>query len=161
MIRGRAHVFGDDVNTDVIIPAMYLNTFDAEFLGKHAMEGLDPDFVSGVRPGDILVAGSNFGCGSSREHAPVAIKACGISAVVAKSFARIFFRNAINIGLPALAADASSTRDGDRLEIVLEEGRIRNADRGETYEFTRLPEFLLRILENGGLLEHTKRKMGR
>ena len=161
MISGRAHVFGDDVNTDVIIPAMYLNTFDAGFLAKHAMEGLDPDFVSKVTPGDILVAGSNFGCGSSREHAPIAIKASGISAVVARSFARIFFRNAINIGLPALAADASSARDGDRLEIILEEGRIRNVDRGETYEFTPLPGFLLSILEDGGLLEHTRRRMGR
>ena len=161
MIGGRAHVFGHDVNTDVIIPAMYLNTFDPVFLGKHAMEGIDPDFSTKVSPGDVLVAGSNFGCGSSREHAPIAIKACGISAVVARSFARIFFRNAINIGLPALTADASSAREGDQLKILLDAGTIRNVTRGETYRFQPLPQFLLDILDSGGLLEHTRRRMER
>ncbi len=160
MISGRAHIFGDDVNTDVIIPAAYLNTFDPELLGQHAMEGIDPAFPSKVRKGDIIVAGSNFGCGSSREHAPIAIKACGVSAVVASSFARIFFRNSINIGLPALvSAEAASAKEGDELEILLEKGIIRNLTQGEVYRSHPVPPFLLEILRDGGLLEHARKKL--
>ena len=159
---GRAHIFADNVNTDIIIPAAYLNTYDPLILGKHAMEGIDPDFSSSVKRGDIIVAGSNFGCGSSREHAPIAIKSCGISAVVASSFARIFYRNAINIGLPALVSpDSGSAEDGDELEILMEKGAIRNLTRQETYRFAPMPGFLLAILNDGGLLEHTRKRLGR
>jgi 3-isopropylmalate/(R)-2-methylmalate dehydratase small subunit len=160
MIKGKAHVFGDDVNTDVIIPARYLNTFDPDVLGQHAMEGIDPDFSSKVRKGDVIVAGSNFGCGSSREHAPIAIKACGISAVVASSFARIFYRNAINIGLPALICEnAGGIEQGDEVEIDMESGTLRDVTGDRTYGFRPLPDLLMEILEDGGLLEHTIRKM--
>jgi 3-isopropylmalate/(R)-2-methylmalate dehydratase small subunit len=159
MVRGKAHVFGSDVNTDVIIPAMYLNTHDPEILGKHAMEGIDPDFPTRVENGDVMVAGSNFGCGSSREHAPIAIKSSGISAVVAKSFARIFFRNAINVGLPAIISEVSGIESGDELEVSLEAGEIRNYTRDEVYRFDPLPDFLQEILNDGGLLEHTRKKM--
>jgi len=159
---GRAHIFGDNVNTDVIIPAAYLNTYDPLILGKHAMEGIDPSFSSRVRRGDIIVAGSNFGCGSSREHAPIAIRSCGISAVVASSFARIFYRNSINIGLPALVSrDSGPTEDGDELEILMEKGVINNLARQETYRFAPMPGFLLEILGDGGLLEHTRKRLGR
>lgn len=162
MIRGRAHIFGDDVNTDVIIPAMYLNTFDSDILGRHAMEGIDPQFSSKVKKGDVIVAGSNFGCGSSREHAPIAIKSCGVSAVVSSSFARIFYRNAINVGLPALVSrEANSAEQGDELEILMDKGTIRNLTKKETYQFQPLPEFLLTILNDGGLLEHTKKRLKR
>jgi 3-isopropylmalate/(R)-2-methylmalate dehydratase small subunit len=160
MIRGKVHTFGDDVNTDVIIPAMYLNTFDPEILGKHAMEGIDGEFSSKVEPGDVIFAGTNFGCGSSREHAPIAIKSSGISAVVARSFARIFFRNSINIGLPALiCTEVSGIREGNEVEISLESGEIRNLTRDEVYHFEPLPGFLQEILNDGGLLEHTRRKL--
>ena len=160
MIRGRAHVFGDDVNTDVIIPAMYLNTFDPDVLGKHAMEGIDADFSSKVRTGDVIVAGSNFGCGSSREHAPIAIKSSGVSAVVAKSFARIFYRNAINVGLPALVLQGTaSVGEGDELEISMERGEMVNHTSGEVQDFEPLPGFLMEILNDGGLLEHTRKKL--
>lgn len=160
MIKGKAHVFGDDVNTDVIIPARYLNTFDPDVLGEHAMEGIDPDFSSKVRRGDVIVAGSNFGCGSSREHAPIAIKACGISAVVASSFARIFYRNAINVGLPALICeDAGGIERGDELEIDMDYGTLRNLTREREHAFRPLPDLLMEILDDGGLLEHTIRKM--
>jgi 3-isopropylmalate/(R)-2-methylmalate dehydratase small subunit len=160
MIRGKIHIFGDDVNTDVIIPAMYLNTFDPELLGKHAMEGIDEDFSSKVEPGDVIFAGKNFGCGSSREHAPIAIKSSGVSAVVAQSFARIFFRNSINIGLPALiCSEISGANEGDDVEISIESGEIVNLTRNEFYHFELLPGFLQEILNDGGLLEHTRRKI--
>ena len=160
MIRGTAHVFGNDVNTDVIIPAMYLNTYDPDTLGRHAMEGIDPEFPRKVKEGDIICAGSNFGCGSSREHAPIAIRSSGVSAVVAVSFARIFFRNAINVGLPALICpEAGKVANGDEIQVTMEKGEILNLTRGETYGFQPLPDFLLRILEDGGLLEHTKRRL--
>ncbi len=161
MIEGKAHIFGDDVNTDVIIPARYLNTFDREELGKHAMEGINPDFVNKVDKGDVIVAGANFGCGSSREHAPIAIKASGISAILATSFARIFFRNAINVGLPALVCEeADSVNENDRVQIIMDEGIVQNLTTGETLSFQPLPEFLLEILNDGGLLAHTKKVMG-
>ncbi len=161
MLRGRAHVFGDDVNTDVIIPAAYLNTFDPNILREHVMEGVRPGFISEVRQGDILVAGDNFGCGSSREHAPLAIKGAGISAVVASSFARIFFRNAINIGLPALVVKESKRiAEGDELEVLLEDGEVRDITQGFTLRFEPLPPFLIEILSDGGLLEHARKRMG-
>ncbi len=160
-LRGRAHVYADNVNTDVIIPARYLTSYDPAELAAHCMEDIDPDFVRKVRPGDIIVAGENFGCGSSREHAPVAIKAAGVSAVVAKSFARIFFRNAINGGLAALACPqaAADTTDGDELSIDLAAGRIENVTKGRTYQAEPFPEFLQEIVAAGGLVPHTRKRL--
>jgi 3-isopropylmalate/(R)-2-methylmalate dehydratase small subunit len=158
MLKGKAHVFGDDVNTDEIIPARYLNSIDPAFLAKHCMEDADAEFVRRVRPGDVIVAGENFGCGSSREHAPIAIKAAGVSCVVAESFARIFFRNSINIGLPIVtcpdAADDSS--DGDTLEIDLAAGTLRNAATGHTFTFPPFTGEIQAIIEAGGLMQFVK-----
>ncbi|HOT06378.1 MAG: Isopropylmalate/citramalate isomerase small subunit [Methanosaeta sp. PtaB.Bin039] len=151
MIRGRAWIFGDDVDTDVIIPGKYLRTKDIGLLAEHVMEGLDPTFASRVSPGDVIVAGRNFGCGSSREQAPVALKAAGVSCVVARSFARIFFRNAINVGLPLLEADVPC-QAGDVVEVDLEAGRVSCS--GQEYSGTRLPPFLMEILQDGGLVAH-------
>ncbi len=152
--EGTAICFGDHVDTDVIIPARYLNTGDPAELAKHCMEDLDSSFSARVRAGDILVAGENFGCGSSREHAPIAIQASGISVVIAKSFARIFYRNAINIGLAIAecpeAADA--VREGDRLEADFDRGIIRNLTTGAEYRTEPFPPFIQRIIENGGLI---------
>ena len=150
-ITGQVIRYGDNVDTDVIIPARYLNTTDHQELAAHCMEDLDPTFVSRVKPGDIIVAGENFGCGSSREHAPVAIKASGIACVVAKSFARIFYRNAINIGLSIVECDADAD-DGDRLTVDFEQGRIENLTKGIGREFSAFPPFLQTLLESGGLL---------
>lgn len=151
--HGKVHKFGDNIDTDVIIPARYLNSSQGEFLASHCMEDIDKTFASRVRAGEIMAAGSNFGCGSSREHAPIAIKASGISAVVAKSFARIFFRNAINIGLPIFeCADADDIENGDELEICFETGIIKNITKGREYESAAFPEFISRIIEKGGLL---------
>lgn len=160
MIKGKIHKFGDDVNTDVIIPARYLNTFDISELKNHCMEDLDPDFLKKISAGDIIVAGKNFGCGSSREHAPAVIKASGISCVVAKSFARIFYRNAINIGLPILECDNlfEEADEGDILEISLEEGSIRNLRNGSLYSSAPFPEYILGIINDGGLLKHISKK---
>jgi 3-isopropylmalate/(R)-2-methylmalate dehydratase small subunit len=161
-IRGRAHKYGDHVNTDVIIPARYLNVSDAEQLAAHCMEDLDPEFTNRVQPGDILVAGEDFGCGSSREHAPIAIKAAGISAVIAHSFARIFFRNAINIGLPVLVSPeaAAEIKTGDELEIGLAAGTISDITRGRAYHSEPFPDFLRDIIAAGGLIPYTRRKLG-
>ena len=150
-ITGQVIRYGDNVDTDVIIPARYLNTTDHQELAAHCMEDLDPTFVSRVKPGDIIVAGENFGCGSSREHAPVAIKASGIACVVAKSFARIFYRNAINIGLSIVECDADAD-DGDRLTVDFEQGRIENLTKGTGQAFSAFPSFLQTLLESGGLL---------
>ncbi|WP_438316230.1 3-isopropylmalate dehydratase small subunit [Candidatus Caldatribacterium sp. SIUC1] len=155
MIRGKAVVFGDNVDTDVIIPARYLTSTDPEELGKHCMEGLDPHFPQRITPGaTILVAGKNFGCGSSREHAPLALKGCGVSAVVAASFARIFFRNAINIGLPILESEeaARGIREGDTVSIDLARGEIRNETTGEIFWARPFPPFLQEIIAAGGLM---------
>ncbi len=153
ILKGKAHKFGDHINTDDIISAKYLVSTDAKELGSHCMEAIAPDFVNRISPGDILVAGKNFGCGSSREHAPLAIKGSGISAVVGESFSAIFFRNAINIGLPFLESrDAGNIRDGDELEIDLAGGIIKNLSRNQTYETQPFPEFLQAIVEQGGLL---------
>ena len=151
-MTGQVIRYGDNVDTDVIIPARYLNTTDHQELAAHCMEDLDPSFVSRVKPGDIIVAGENFGCGSSREHAPVAIKASGIACVVAKSFARIFYRNAINIGLSIVECDADAD-DGDRLTVDFEQGRIENLTKGTGWEFSAFPPFLQTLLESGGLLD--------
>ena len=161
-LRGRAHCYGDHVNTDVIIPARYLNTTDVAELAAHCMEDLDPDFGREVRPGDMLVAGENFGCGSSREHAPVALKGAGIGCVIAASFARIFFRNAINVGLPVLVCPeaVADARTGDEMTVDLAGGHIRNLTQGRDYLAEPFPDFLQQIIAAGGLVEYTRRRLG-
>ncbi len=160
--EGTAHRYGRDVDTDVIIPARYLNTSDPDELAAHCMEDLDPAFVGKVDKGDVLVAEENFGCGSSREHAPIAIKAAGIDVVVAKSFARIFYRNAINTGLPIMecpeAVDGIS--DGDRVAVDADAGQITDLTTGESWSAQPFPEFVKGIIEDGGLIEATKAKLG-
>jgi 3-isopropylmalate/(R)-2-methylmalate dehydratase small subunit len=159
VIKGKIHKFGDDINTDDIIAAKYLVSTDAKELGKHCMETIKPDFVQAVSPGDIIVAGDNFGCGSSREHAPLAIKGCGISAVIARSFAAIFFRNAINIGLPFLESeDVDKINDGDIVEINLETGQINNLTQTKMYKTQAFPEFLQQIVESGGLINYIRKQ---
>lgn len=150
-IKGKVIRYGDNIDTDVIIPARYLNTSDPLELAKHCMEDLDTDFAKKIKPGDILVAGNNFGCGSSREHAPIAIKYSGISCVIAKSFARIFYRNAINTGLPIITTDAE-INNGDELEVDLTKGVIINHTKGEIVEFVAFPNFLQNIINAGGLM---------
>lgn len=162
MIKGRCWKFGDDINTDLIIPARYLNSIDPAFLASHCMEDADPEFVKKIAPGDIIVGGENFGCGSSREHAPIAIKAAKISCVIAKSFARIFFRNAINIGLPIFespqaAADADT---GDILEADMIQGQIRNLTKGKNYRIAPYPPQMQEIIEAGGLMAFVVKKVG-
>ena len=158
IIKGKVHKLGSDINTDDIIAAKYLIWSDAEELGKHCLESIKPDFVNKVSPGDIIVAGKNFGCGSSREHAPLAIKGCGVSAVVAKSFAAIFFRNAINIGLPFLELEeVDKIQDGDVLEIDLSSGIIKNITQNQTYKTQAFPEFLQEIVKEGGLMNWIKK----
>ena len=156
MIKGRAWIFGDDVDTDVIIPGKYLRTKDLSTLAEHVLEGLDPQFASKVYKGDVVVAGRNFGCGSSREQAPLALKEAGVSAIVAKSFARIFYRNAINIGLPLIEANVSCNV-GDEIEIDLAKGTVRIGD--SIVQGTKLPDFLLKILQDGGLVAHRRKQM--
>ncbi|MEM2214592.1 MAG: 3-isopropylmalate dehydratase small subunit [Candidatus Nezhaarchaeales archaeon] len=161
VIRGRVWRFGDNVDTDVIIPFKYkARTLDPKELAQHVMEGIDPEFPKKVKPGDIMVAGRNFGCGSSREQAPLAIKAAGIAAVVAESFARIFFRNAINIGLPVLEVKGVSekTFEGDVLEIDLAQGVVKNLTRGLTFKATPIPDMLMEILRKGGLVNYLKER---
>lgn len=160
-LEGRVWKYGDNIDTDAIIAARYLNTTSEEELASHCMEDWDPSFIKGVQPGDIVVAGKNFGCGSSREHAPLALKAAGISCVVAETFARIFFRNSLNIGLPILECPeaAQAARAGDILEIDLSTGTIRNVGTGATYEATPYPEFMLALIDAGGLVEYTRRKI--
>ena len=163
MLKGKVHKYGADVNTDVIIPARYLNVSESVELAKHCMEDIDPDFVSRVGPGDIIVATTNFGCGSSREHAPLAIKAAGISCVIAKTFARIFFRNAINIGLPLLECEAAvdKTEAGDILEVDLASGKIKNLTRGMGFAAKPYPEFMNKLISAGGLIKYTKKRLAR
>ena len=152
-IEGKVWKFGDNIDTDVIIPGRYLRTFSLDDLAAHVMEGVNPDFSSNVKKGDIIVADWNFGCGSSREQAPVAIKHAGISAIVAKSFARIFYRNAINIGLPVIVADIEAEK-GDILKIDLETGTIKNKSTNKTFEIEPFKKFMLDILKDGGLVNH-------
>lgn len=155
ILQGTTIKYGDNVDTDVIIPARYLNTSDPKELASHCMEDIDKDFAKKIKPGDIIVAGNNFGCGSSREHAPIAIKYSGISCVVAKSFARIFYRNAINTGLPIIETNAEFD-NGDELEIDLAAGKITNVTKGETSTFPPFPEFLQGIIDAGGLMNAMK-----
>ena len=161
MIKGKAWKFGDHIDTDVIIPARYLNTSDPAELAKHCMEDADPEFASRVQPGDIIVAGENFGCGSSREHAPIAIKAAGIACVVAKSFARIFYRNAFNMGLPIVECPqgVDMIQEGDEIEVDLKQGAVINLTRQEEYPFTPIPPFMHDLLSKGGLLEYVKERI--
>jgi 3-isopropylmalate/(R)-2-methylmalate dehydratase small subunit len=160
-LRGKAHKFGDNIDTDVIIPARYLVTTDEKELGKHCMEAIDPEFASRVSQGDVIVAGENFGCGSSREHAPLAIKGAGISCVIAKSFARIFYRNAINIGLPILECTSAvdEAEEGDLIECDLESGIIRNITKGTEHRANPFPEFVRQIFEEGGLINFVRRRL--
>ena len=153
--KGRVHKFGDNVDTDVIIPARYLNRSDEEWLAQHCMEDIDASFASNVQKGDIMVVGANFGCGSSREHAPIAIKASGISCVIASTFARIFYRNAINIGLAILECDEASREinDGDEVEIDFNTGIINDVTTGKSYQSQPFPEFIQKIITNGGLMK--------
>lgn len=161
MITGKVHKYGDDVNTDEIIPARYLNTTDPKELGAHCMEDIDADFVKNVQPGDVIVAEFNFGCGSSREHAPIAIKAAEVSCVIAKTFARIFYRNSINIGLPILespeAVDGIS--DGDEIEIDLDNGRIRNVSTSQEFQAKPFPPFMQQLIEAGGLINYARKRI--
>jgi len=160
-LKGKAHKFGANVDTDVIIPARYLNVSEPDELAKHCMEGIDSEFTTKVKPGDVIVATTNFGCGSSREHAPLAIKACGISCVIAQSFARIFFRNAVNIGLPLLECTEAvdETEAGDILEVNLSSGKIKNISKHKTFIANPYPEFMMGIINAGGLIEYTKRRL--
>ena len=159
-LEGKAWKFGDDVNTDEIIPAVYLDTVDPKEMATHCMEGIDPDFVEKITPGDIIVAGKNFGCGSSREHAPIAIEAAEISCVIAKSFGRIFYRNAINIGFPILESEEAALKitEGDQLEVDLAKGTITNHTKNETYKAQPFPEFMQQIMAAGGLMNYVMDK---
>lgn len=160
ILKGRAWKFKDDINTDDIIPAKYLNITDPVELGKHCMEHIDPLFSKKVQKGDIVVAGKHFGCGSSREHAPISIKGCQVSCVIAKNFARIFFRNAINIGLPILeSAEASEDiQEGDEIEVDLEKGQIKNLTKNKVYTSAVFPKFMEDLIKAGGLLNYLKLK---
>lgn len=159
--NGSVWKYGDHVDTDVIIPARYLNVSTAEELALHCLEDLDATFAGAVQEGDVIVAGENFGCGSSREHAPLAIKGAGVSCVVARSFARIFYRNAINVGLPILesAAAVDGIEKGHRLEIDLETGQIRNLTTGQAYRAEPYPPFMMEIIRAGGLVAYTRRQL--
>lgn len=159
--EGKVIKYGDNIDTDVIIPARYLNTWLPEELAKHCMEDIDKEFVNKVQAGDIMVGGANFGCGSSREHAPIAIKASGISCVIAKDFARIFYRNSINIGLPILeCAEASEDIDeGDEVSVDFDTGVITNKTKNKTYQSVAFPEFMQGIINAGGLVEYIKKGM--
>jgi 3-isopropylmalate/(R)-2-methylmalate dehydratase small subunit len=161
IVRGRVWVFGDNIDTDVILPGKYLTITDYKDLGRHAMEGVDPEFPRKVKQGDIIVAGRNFGCGSSREHAAIAIKYSGVSAVLAESFARIFFRNAINIGLPVMRCPGIRERvkEGDVIEVDFLRGVVTLPD-GSTITCEKLPERLLEVVASGGLIEYLAKKGG-
>ena len=156
--KGKVHKYGNNVDTDVIIPARHLNTQDHKELASHCMEDIDPNFTKNVQAGDLIVAGDNFGCGSSREHAPIAIKASGVSCVIAKTFARIFYRNAINIGLPILECPEASEKiqAGDQVEVDFTSGVIHNITRDETYQANPFPDFIQNIIAKGGLLNSLK-----
>ena len=160
---GRAFTFGDDIDTDVIIPARYLNTIDPVELGSHCMEDVDPDFSGKAKPGDVIIAGKNFGCGSSRDHAPIAIKALGLKIVIARSFARIFYRNAFNNGLILIESDEAIDKitRGDEVEIDLKTGVIKNISQGSQFAFPPIPDFMLELVGDGGLIPHILKKQGK
>ena len=161
MLKGKVHKYGADVNTDVIIPARYLNLSDPAELAKHCMEDIDQEFLGRVEPGDVIMATTNFGCGSSREHAPLAIKAVGVSCVIARSFARIFFRNAINIGLPLLECEEAvdNTQAGDVLEVELSTGTVKNLTSGKAFTAEPYPDFMSELIAAGGLIDYTKKRL--
>jgi len=160
VITGKVSKFGDNIDTDLIIAARYLNTSDPHELAKHVMEDADPDFVKKMQPGDIIVAGENFGCGSSREHAPIALKAAGVAAVVAKSFARIFYRNAFNMGLPIFELpDTDKINEGDLISIEMDKGVIVDLNKKVEYTFQPIPEFMQELLACGGLINYAKAEM--
>ena len=163
VIKGKVHKYGANVDTDAIIPARYLNISEAAELAKHCMEGIDTNFVKKVKRGDIIVATTNFGSGSSREHAPLAIKAAGISCVIAKSFARIFFRNAINIGLPLLECEEAvdKTKAGDTLKVDLSSGKIKNMSNNMEFRAKPYPDFMAELISAGGLIKYTKKRLAR
>ena len=158
--RGRVHKYGDNIDTDVIIPARYLNSSDPDELASHCMVDIDPEFSSKVKSGDIIVGGDNFGCGSSREHAPIAIKASGVSCVVASTFARIFYRNAINIGLPIIECPeaAKAIEAGDEVEIDFDSGKIYDRTKGTEFQGQPFPEFMQKLIAAGGLVKYTNSK---
>jgi 3-isopropylmalate/(R)-2-methylmalate dehydratase small subunit len=159
-MTGRTWKYGDDIDTDLIIPARHLVTSDPEELAKHCMEDADPSFAELVRPGDIIVAGDNFGCGSSREHAPIAIRAAGVSCVIAKNFARIFYRNAFNIGLPILECpDTDKIRTGDRLKVDMERGEIFDLETGAIFKASPIPPFMQELIADGGLIDHLAKEL--
>ncbi len=158
-LQGKVWKFGDNVDTDLIIPARFLNVWDKDELAKKCFADLRPDFVNGVSLGDVIVAGENFGCGSSREHAPLALKSAGISGIIAKGFARIFYRNAFNIGLPVVECeDAASIEEGNRVSVDLATGEIVNVDTGEQFFARPIPDFMMELVEAGGLVEYVKEK---
>ena len=161
-LKGFVHRYGDDVDTDVIMPAHYLVTTDPNELARHCMEGIDPEFVKRVKPGDIIVAGKNFGCGSSREHAPLAIKASGISCIIATTFARIFYRNAFNLGLPLLECIEASEEleGGEELEVNLSTGEIVSLEDGKRFQAQPVPPFMLELIRDGGLMRHVAKSLG-
>ncbi len=161
MLKGKVHKYGANVDTDAIIPARYLNVSEPAELARHCMQDIDVDFVKDVSPGDIIMATNNFGCGSSREHAPLAIKAAGVACIIAASFARIFFRNAINIGLPLLESPeaVAGSSDGDTIEVDLKEGRIRNLSNGKEFSARPYPEFMAELIAAGDLVEYTKKRL--
>jgi 3-isopropylmalate/(R)-2-methylmalate dehydratase small subunit len=160
-MAGTVWKFGDNVDTDVIIPARYLNTSQTKDLASHCMEDITPEFAGAVRSGDMIVAGDNFGCGSSREHAPLAIKGSGVSCVIAKSFARIFYRNAINVGLPIVECPQAvlETKQGDQLSVDLKAGAITNLRTGRTYHTLPFPGFIMRIIDAGGLVPYMRKRL--
>ncbi len=159
-MRGKVWKFGDNVDTDLIIAARYLNTSEPSELAKHVMEDADPEFVRKMEPGDIIVAGENFGCGSSREHAPIALKAAGISAVIAPTFARIFYRNAFNMGLPIFELpEANEINEGDVVRIDMEQGEVIDETTGKRYKFNPIPEFMQELVDAGGLIEYAKKEL--
>ncbi|WP_292662366.1 3-isopropylmalate dehydratase small subunit [Nitratifractor sp.] len=159
-MRGKVWKFGDNVDTDLIIAARYLNTSEPAELAKHVMEDADPEFVGKMEPGDIIVAGENFGCGSSREHAPIALKAAGISAVIAPTFARIFYRNAFNMGLPIFELpEAAEIAEGDVVRIDMEKGEVIDETTGKRYKFVPIPDFMQELVDAGGLIEYAKQEL--
>ena len=161
MVSGKVFKYGDNVDTDVIIPARYLNAPSPEELAKHCMEDIDASFATTVKPGDIMVGGANFGCGSSREHAPISIRACGVRCVIAASFARIFYRNAINIGFPILECPeaAAAINNGDTVSVDFATGKIVDETTGESFQAVALPPFIEKIVEHNGLLPYLKARM--
>jgi len=159
-LQGKVWKFGDNVDTDLIIAARYLNTSEPSELAKHVMEDADPEFVEKMTPGDIIVAGENFGCGSSREHAPIALKAAGVAAVIAPSFARIFYRNAFNMGLPIFELkEAAEIHEGDEVRVDMDKGEIVNLTQNKTYKFVPIPEFMQELVDAGGLINFAKQEL--